>query len=288
MSQASPRHAGRAANPQEMAAMAWTLMRWAWLPVAASLLAAAPAAAEETEPLLEDPVGVLGVAPTPLGGFTLTLAALYDRARNGANRDTWSGGLEAEAGVFRGADLRFSQLVGYGAAAPYPADPDTRVWGGASRLGLRWQLLEQDGLVPAVGVFGAVTTAYGETSIPSQSGELNLLVASTVLDGPRPVALYLNAGVSTLFEPQPGERPNRYQFAAGIAHSLAQDTSVALSYALNQQDRGERDQNLVALGLWHRLGGSGPILGAAVGAGIGNDSPAFFAGLSAKWVFGGQ
>lgn len=268
--------------------MVWHGTRAAGLLVAAPLLAVHPAVAAEPEPLLEDPVGVVGVAPTPLGGFTLTLSGLYERARNGANRDTWIGGLEAEAGVFRGADLRFSQAVGYGAAAPYPTDPDARVWGGASRLGLRWQLLEQDGLVPAVGLYGAVTSAYGETSIPSQSGELNLLLASTVVEGQRPVALYLNAGVSALFEPQPGERPNRFQFAAGIAHALAQDTSVALSYALNQQDRGERDQNLVSVGLWHRLGGRGPILGVAAGVGIGDDSPSFFAGLSAKWVFGGE
>jgi hypothetical protein len=270
----------------ETSGMRWTGTCAAVLLAGAPLLVMVPAGAADAEPLLEDPVGLLGVEPTPPGGFTLTLSGFHERARRGANRDTGGVSVESETGLFRGADLRASQSVGHGAAAPYPADPDARAWGGASSLGLRWQVLAQDGLVPAVGVYGVVTSAYGETSTPSASGEASLLVARTLVAGPRPVALTLNAGVSALFDPRPRERPNRYAFAAGIAHSLARDTSVALSYALNQQDRGERDETLVAAGLWHRLGGGGPIVGAAVGAGIGAESPAFFAGLSAKWVFG--
>lgn len=254
--------------------------------LAMALLAAMPAAAQDAEPLLEDPVGVLGVAPTPLGGYTTTLGAAFQRARNGPNRDTWAGAIEAEAGLLQGLDLRFVQAVGYGAAAPYPADDATRVWGGATRLGLRWQVLDQQGLVPAIGFYGALTTAYGETSRPSNAAEINLLMASTVVQGPRPVALYLNAGITSLIAPQPEERPNYYQLAAGIAHSLGQDTSVALSYGRYQQDRDLADQNIVAAGIWHRLGDGGPILSVSVGAGIGRDAPALLVGAAVKWVFG--
>ena len=76
----------------------------------------------EPEPLMEDPFGIIGAAPTPVGGQTLALGLGYTRARNGANRDLYGGALEAEAGLVRGLDLRFAQTAEYGPAAPYPAD----------------------------------------------------------------------------------------------------------------------------------------------------------------------
>jgi len=257
-----------------------------WLALAVLGLTSMPAQAEE-EPLLEDPVGLIGATPTPFGGATLTLAGAYQRARSGPNRDTWAGGLETELGLLRGADLRFQQAVAWGDAAPRPADPAQRVWGGATQIGLRWQFLEENGPWPALGVFGAVFTTYGETSRPSEGASVTGLLTRTLVDGPRPLALYLNAGVVGLLDPQPGERPARYQFAAGLAHSLAQDTSIAISASLDQQGRGERDETLVIGGIWHRLGGSGPILSLAAGAGIGRDSPSFVIGAAMKWVFGG-
>jgi hypothetical protein len=252
----------------------------------AATLAATSARAED-EPLLEDPVGLLGPAPTPVGGYTVTLGGGYARARNGPNRDTFGGSLESEAGILPGLDLRFSQGLGYGNAAPYPLDAAQRVWGGSTALGLRWQFLEEDdGLRPALGVFGAVSTDYGETSRPSQAGLAQALLSKTLIGGARPVALYLNAGWSELFSPQPGERAGRYAFAAGVAHSLALNTSVALSYSLSQQDRGERDEKIVSAGLWHRLAPGGPILGLGLGAGIGRDSPSVQAGVTLKWLLG--
>jgi hypothetical protein len=121
----------------------------------------------ETEALMEDPFGIVGVTPTAMGGQTLGLGLGYTRARNGANRDLYGGALEAEAGLVRGLDLRVAQTIEHGPAAPYPADDAKRVWGGLSQLGLRWQLLEEDGWRPALGVFGALRTSYGETSGPS-------------------------------------------------------------------------------------------------------------------------
>jgi hypothetical protein len=53
-----------------------------------------------------------------------------------------------------------------------------------------------------------------------------------------------------------------------------------------QQDRGEKDLNIIAAGLWHRLGPAGPIMAAGAGAGIGDDSPSFLVFASLKWLFG--
>ncbi|MCA4919910.1 MAG: hypothetical protein ING82_10815 [Roseomonas sp.] len=240
----------------------------------------------ETEALMEDPFGIIGVAPTPVGGQTLSLGLGYSRAREGANRDLYGGALEAEAGLVRGLDLRFAQAAEYGPAAPYPADDAKRVWGGLSQLGLRWQVLEEDGWRPAMGVFGALRTAYGETSGPSQSGQIVGLLSKTIIEGPRPLALSFNAGWSELFNAAPGERAGRYEFAAGLTQSIGQDTSLGFSYLRNQQDRGEQDQNIIAAGIWHRLGKAGPIMAAGAGAGIGDDSPRFLVFASLKWLFG--
>ncbi|MCA3414840.1 MAG: hypothetical protein INF84_09570 [Roseomonas sp.] len=240
----------------------------------------------ETEALMEDPFGIIGVTPTAAGGQTLSLGLGYSRAREGANRNLYGGALEAEAGLVRGLDLRFAQAIEYGPAAPYPADDAKRVWGGLSQLGLRWQILEEDGWRPAMGVFGALRTAYGETSGPSQSGQIVGLLSKTLIEGPRPLALSFNAGWSELFNAAPGERAGRYEFAAGLTQSIGQDTSLGFSYLRNQQDRGEQDQNILAAGIWHRLGRAGPIMAAGAGAGIGDDSPSFLVFASLKWLFG--
>jgi hypothetical protein len=238
------------------------------------------------EPLLEDPFGIIGAAPTAIGGQTLSFGLGYTRARDGTNRDLYGGALEAEAGLLRGLDLRFAQTLERGPAAPYPSDDAARVWGGLSQLGLRWQFMEEEGWRPAMGVFGSVRTAYGETSGPSQSGQIIGLLSKTIIEGPRPLALSLNAGWSELFNAVPRERAGRYEFAAGLAQSIGEDTSLGVSYLRNQQDRGEKDQNIVTAGLWHRMGGRGPILAAGAGAGIGDDSPSFLVFVSAKWLFG--
>lgn len=249
---------------------------------AAAMMQQADARAEE--PLLEDPVGVLGVTPVSPGGFTVTLGAAWERARSGSQRDSFGGGLEAEAGLVRGLDLRFQQFGLYGRAAPYNDEATAPSWGGETRLGLRWQILEEGEWLPAFGVFGAVSTAYGR-SRPATDLEATALFGKTLLGGARPVALLVNAGWAERLNPEPGERPGRYQLSAGIAHALALNTSVALSVERNQQDRGDQDQTLVQAGLWHRLG-SGPILGAGIGFGIGRDSPSLVLGATVKWVLG--
>jgi hypothetical protein len=249
--------------------------------------ALAPPARGETEPLLEDPVGMVGVVPTPLGEYTLTVGGLFDQARRGPVRDTYGGFLEAEAGIARGFDLRFAQIAAYGRAAPYQTEESGRVWGGGSSLGLRWQLVEERDAVPAIGIYGAMTALYGE-SRPAQDADIVALMSKTLRGGERPLALYLNAGWTERLNPQPGERAGRYGLAAGLAHTLRHDTSAAITYAVAQQDRGERDQQMVLGGLWHRFSERGPIVSVSVGAGLNDDSPRLQLGFAVKWLFGGD
>ncbi len=237
-------------------------------------------------PLLEDPPGIVGVAPTPVGGYTTSLFLALNRARNGSNRTLYGGGLEGEAGVAEGLDVKFGQALEYGPAAPYAKDEDQQLWGGGTLLAARWQLMEEEGAIPSLGILGTVQSAYGETSRPSQSGSLSLLMSKTLIEGDRPLAIYGNASWTELFNPLPGERPSTYGFGVGLAQNLAPDTSLGLSYIRSQQDRGVRDENIVAAAISHRLSSSGPILGFGAGAGIGRDSPSFLVFASMKWLFG--
>lgn len=248
-------------------------------------LAAAPAAAQQPEPLLEDPVGLTGVEPVSPGSYTITFSGSWERARSGRRPNTYGGGIEAEIGLVRGLDLLIQQLGSYGRAAPYGDETTAPNWGGESQAGLRWQLLEEGDWTPSFGVFGAVGTAYGQSRPATDLGALALF-GKTLLGGARPVALLLNAGWTQRLDPEPGERAGRYLFAGGLAHSISQDSSVALSVERQQQDHGEQDQTLVQAGLSHQLGGGGPILGLGAGFGIGRDSPSFVLGLTATWTIG--
>ena len=59
----------------------------AWPMLAAAMLLGAPVRADD-EPLLEDPVGMLGAEPTPVGGATLTLAGAFQQARTESSEDS--------------------------------------------------------------------------------------------------------------------------------------------------------------------------------------------------------
>jgi len=227
-----------------------------------AILAPLLPAPTKAEAFLEDPFGLIGVAPTDAGGKTATMGLGFTRTRNEGNRNLYGGAVEAEAGLVQGLDLRFAQTVEYGPTAPYPSDDAAKIWGGLTQLGLRWP------------------------SRPSQSGQIVGLLSKTLIEGERRLALTVNAGWSELFNAMPGERSGRYEGAIGLARNIGAATSLGVSYLLNQQDHGEKDQNIIAAGLWHRLGDTGPILGFGAGAGVGDDSPRFLVFASAKWVFG--
>jgi hypothetical protein len=251
------------------------------------LAASLPALAEEVEPLQEDPFDVTGPAATPVGEVSLTLTGQYLRDRSGRRRDTGVGTLELETGVAPGLDLRFLQSGAYGRAAPRDAEDSAPSWGGVTQLGLRWEIAEERGPWPAFGVFGAGRIEYGR-STPVTEFDAVALLQKTLRPGELPLGAWFNLGWTARLDPLPGERPGRYFLAAALGQTVARDTQLSLTYLLNQQERGERDLQLVEGGIRHRLADRQTILGAAVAAGIGRDSPALQVTFTVKHVFGGN
>src|SRR5918997_1978493 len=131
------------------------------------ILAAAPSAAQD-EPieLADDPFEITDpIAPRP-GEAELAAFGFYERARRGRTRDTVGAEIEAEFGVAPRLEPRLGKAGAYGnletrrrldAAAPdrTPGVPGGgggvggeetgAAWGGATRLGLLYQLTEDDG-----------------------------------------------------------------------------------------------------------------------------------------------
>ncbi len=256
------------------------------VPPLALLAALALAAPLGAEPLMEDPAGILGVAPTGPEEVALTLTGTFERARDGRARNGRGGEAELEIGLAPGLDLRLSQAALRGQAGPRGDEARWPAWEGASRIGLRWQLAEQDGWRPDLGLAGGFGTEYG-LGRPSEVLQATALAGWRLRDGPAPTALTLNLGWETRLDPEPGERPGRYQGAIGLGQSVAPDTMLGLAWVREQQERGERDLNLVLGSVRHRPA-EGVILGAFAGGGVGRDSPSWVAGVSLKLVFGGE
>jgi len=99
-----------------------------------AILAPLLPAPTKAEAFLEDPFGLIGVAPTDAGGKTATMGLGFTRTRNEGNRNLYGGAVEAEAGLVQGLDLRFAQTMEYGPTAPYPSDDAAKIWGGLTRL----------------------------------------------------------------------------------------------------------------------------------------------------------
>jgi hypothetical protein len=253
--------------------------------LATLLLLARPGLAQEEVSISEDPFDISSPSATPPGEVQVGIGGTYERARRGRNRGTYGGEFKIEAGLAPNLELRFGGSGAYGRTAPRDEEERAPSWGGTTRLGLRWELAEERGPLPAFGLLGEVRTEYGE-SRPVYEFEAVALFGKTLIEGERPVSAYLNLGWTTRADPQPGERPGRYNLAAAVGQAITPDTVLVAAYIREQQERGERDSNLVQAGFRHRLGDSLPVLGVALGAGIGRDSPRWQVGVALQWTFG--
>jgi len=97
-------------------------------------------------------------------------------------------------------------------------------------------------------------------------------VATRTLDPSAHRRLHLNASWSTRFAPAADERHNRYRFLAGYSQLLDRHTALILDFVREQQERRERDSNVIEIGFRHRLG-ERVTSGFGAGIGIGKDSP---------------
>lgn len=248
-------------------------------------LAAAPAVAND-EWIAEDPAGITGPATAPVGEAAVSFGFGHERARSGRARGTSTGAVEVEAGIAPRLDLRFAQSLGYGRAGARLDEAEAPAWGGLSQLGLRVELAEQQGWLPAIGLLTLARTEYGNFR-PMQEVEGVALFAAALQDGPNPLTAHLNIGWATRLDPEPGERPGRYGIAAALSQAVTPTTLVGLTWLNQQGERGEHDENVLLASARHRLADN-LILGAEIGTGVGAEGPAFVAGLSLKWILGGR
>jgi hypothetical protein len=265
--------------------------------VAAPLAAGAEEAPQvEQLTLADDPFEITDPHAADPGEAELAIVGIYERARQGAYRSTFSLDTELQLGVVRNLELRVGSLGAYGnletrgrpagSSSLGGSDGGGPAWGGSTRVGVLYQISDGRGVLPLASVLGRVRTVYGPGT-PSYEGDVVALFGKTLGTGSRAVGLNLNLGWTNRFAPMPGERPGQYSFTAAVGRGVTPDAVVVLAYARRQQERHERDFSLVEAGIRYRISNDAPILGFAVGAGTTRNTPALQVSLAAQWTFGG-
>jgi hypothetical protein len=271
-----------------MQGLARTLIVFLLLPIIAK-------AQDEPLTLADDPFEITDPTAASPGEAELSIVGIYERARRGRYRGTVALQSEFEAGVLPGLAFRIGQEGAYGnlqtrrrldAATPMEgSEGGAPECGGATRVGALYQIAEDRGAMPAIGLLGRVRAVYGPGR-PAQEADVVALFGKTLGGSERSLGLNLNLGWTRPFDPLPGERTGRYFVNASVGQALTRDSVLVVTYVREQQERGERDFSLVQAGVRHRLSGGGPVLGLAVGAGLGRDSPAFQVSFAVQWSFG--
>lgn len=263
-------------------------------------LPASPAAAQ-VEPigLADDPFRITNPRASAPGEGGLAAIGSYDRARLGRARNTFGAETEAALGVLPGLEVRFGQEGAYGnlevrrrldALGPDvgATEEGTRPnWGGVTQFGALYQLTEERGALPTVGVLGRLRLLYGPGR-PAREAEVVALIGKTLVGGERPLGVHLNLGSAVRLDPLPGERPNRYLFNASIGQTVARDTALVVAYVREQQERGDPDYSLIQAGVRQRLLGWGTTFGLAFGVGTNRSSPRVQVAFAFQWNLGGR
>jgi hypothetical protein len=227
------------------------------------LLAASPALAEDPpEPGAGGPFSIEDVKTQDVGSLELEHVLGYERSHRG--RDLFEFNPSIEYGLADRLELRLGLSYGVGDASSANR--------GRVTPGLRWQAVEQAGLLPNIGFIASVDLPFGAGD-EGLATELLAIVSRTTGRGPGSWGVHLNA--AWIARPDPGEDERRqgYRFGAAVSHVATDNLSVLVGYVQEKQDRGERDLRLVEAGFERRLGEV--TLGMAFGAGLNEDSPRF-------------
>lgn len=264
--------------------------RTACLLALALLPATGALAQDESIALADDPFEITDPLAAAPGEVELALVGIHERARRGRVRGTSALETELEIGVAPRLELRIGQLGAHGNletrrrldTSTGTDEPTRAAWGGATRIGALYQLTDGRGGLPVIGVLGRVRRVYGPGR-PGDEVEAVALIGQTLGGARRPLGLHLNLGWTARLDPLPGERPSRAFVNASIGQAISTDTALVLTYVREQQERGERDYNLLQAGLRHRLPGGRSVIGLAAGAGLGRDSPAFQLAVAVQW-----
>ncbi|GEP05602.1 hypothetical protein MOX02_36400 [Methylobacterium oxalidis] len=263
-----------------------------------SLASQSSSAQDEPITLADDPFEVTDPNATPPGEANLSVVGSYERAARGRVRSTIGAETELSVGVAPNLDFRIGQAGAYGnldirrrlgTVSTDQDDPsgesDRAALGGTSRVGALYQLSEERGSLPAVGLLGRVRSLYGPGRVAYDT-EAIALFGKTLKGGDLPLGASLNVGWVGRLDPQPGERPHRYLLNVSIGQAISRDTVLVATYAREQQDRGDQDFSLVQAGVRHRLRSQKAIVGLAAGFGLNTDTPQFQIALAVQWELG--
>lgn len=265
---------------------------------AALAFPSATAAQDEPITLADDPFEVTDPHATPPGEAAYSVVGSYERALTGRVRSTWGAETELSYGVAPDLDVRVGQTGAYGNldvrrrlgtvssdVSGDGSDQERAALGGTTRLGALYQLTDESTAMPIVGLLGRVRSLYGPGGTAYES-EATALFGKTLIGGARPLGVSLNVGAVYRFDPAPGERTTRYLVNASAGQALARDTALVITYAREQQEKGQPDYSLVQVGVRHRLRDQRAIVGAAVGFGLNRNTPQFQAALAVQWELG--
>jgi hypothetical protein len=202
-----------------------------------------------------------------------------------ARVDRWRRGRGGEVRLFPRVQWVPVERLQLTAGLPYTVGWGTRSDEGEASLGALYQLNRETGALPA---FAVVAEASAPVGPGDRGGELSLagIASKTVAAGPAQPRLHLNAYWFRRLDPSSDERRDGYRLAIGHSRLLSPDTALVLDVLRESQDRGERAATILEAGLRHRPT-EGVVVGAALGAGVGHDSPAFRATLSVQISLGG-
>ena len=272
--------------PLHPTALLATLLLWSVTP--------AFAAVEEPIELADDPFQITDPIAAKPGAAEAAFVGAYERARRGSVRNTGAVETQLSMGVVPGLELRIGQVGAYGnletrrklgtvSDALTPSeDGGQAAWGGSTRIGALYEFSDGRGGYPAVAGLMRLRTLYGPGK-PAYEAETMALIGRTFPFGQQAIGTHLNIGWASRLEPQPGERPNRYLVNASIGQAVSPVTALVLTYAREQQERGDRDYSLIQAGVRHRLRGDRFVLGLAAGFGTTRDTPRYQLAFALQW-----
>lgn len=208
------------------------------------------------------------------GSVTLLGAARYDR-RHG--HDTVRFFPRLLIGVAEG--LQATIQVPYSVGSGPEADK------GVAAFGALYNFNRETAWLPA---FAAAVEAGPAIGHDAHGGEMRLFgIASKTIDPRAFRRLHLNAAWFRTFDPGEEERRDRYRVAIGYSQLLLPRTVLVADFLRESlEERGERASNVLEAGFRHMVV-PGLILGGALGAGIGRDSPRFRAVFSVQYALSG-
>lgn len=168
---------------------------------------------------------------------------------------------------------------------PYTAGSGSRANEGDVSLGALYQLNRETAWLPAFALFAEASAPFG----PGERGaEMRLggIASRTIDPGPAQRRIHVNGYWIHRPDPSEGERRDRYRFAIGYSQKLGERSALIANLLRESQERGERDATILEAGMRHQVA-QGVILGAAIGAGIGRDSPRLRATISLQFSLAG-